>query len=164
MHSWTWASGRAGRHGGVYRSLVAHLVRDEGAGGSNPLTPTNIFVLNETAKTAVAGFENGELDAAVRGDRHGLRSKQQAPAQPGRARTLIVSICRGSALCPARSKNSPGSKTRFRSLPRKASAVAASLKQTVPPSPRRRAILPAPLSSTSGRATLASTSRANKKT
>src|ERR1700730_5696036 len=132
MHSWTWASGRAGRHGGVYRSLVAHLVRDEGAGGSNPLTPTNIFVLNETAKTAVAGFENGELDAAVRGDRHGHRSKQQAPAQPGRARTLIVSICRGSALCPARSKNSPGSKTGLRSRPGQTSAAVGRLKLKVP--------------------------------
>ena len=26
---------------GVWRSLVAHFVRDEGVGGSNPLTPTN---------------------------------------------------------------------------------------------------------------------------
>ena len=25
----------------MWRSLVAHLVRDEGVGGSNPLTPTN---------------------------------------------------------------------------------------------------------------------------
>ena len=25
---------------GVWRSLVAHFVRDEGVGGSNPLTPT----------------------------------------------------------------------------------------------------------------------------
>ena len=27
---------------GVWRSLVAHLVRDEGVAGSNPATPTNI--------------------------------------------------------------------------------------------------------------------------
>ena len=27
--------------GGVWRSLVAHLVRDEGVAGSNPATPTN---------------------------------------------------------------------------------------------------------------------------
>ena len=29
---------------GVWRSLVAHLVRDEGVGGSNPLTPTNSII------------------------------------------------------------------------------------------------------------------------
>ena len=28
---------------GVWRSLVAHLVRDEGVAGSNPATPTTIF-------------------------------------------------------------------------------------------------------------------------
>ena len=27
---------------GVWRSLVAHFLREEGVGGSNPLTPTNI--------------------------------------------------------------------------------------------------------------------------
>ena len=27
---------------GVWRSLVAHVVRDDGVGGSNPLTPTNL--------------------------------------------------------------------------------------------------------------------------
>ena len=26
---------------GVWRSLVAHFLREEGVGGSNPLTPTN---------------------------------------------------------------------------------------------------------------------------
>ena len=31
----------AGMIGGVWRSLVAHLVRDEGVVGSNPTTPTN---------------------------------------------------------------------------------------------------------------------------
>jgi hypothetical protein len=29
--------------GGVWLSLVEHLVRDEGVVGSNPITPTNIF-------------------------------------------------------------------------------------------------------------------------
>ncbi len=29
------------QHGGVWRSLVAHLVWDQGVQGSNPCTPTN---------------------------------------------------------------------------------------------------------------------------
>jgi len=33
--------------------------------------------------------------------------------QPGTARTSIISNSRGSALCPARRRNSPGSKTGF---------------------------------------------------
>ena len=53
-----------------------------------------------------------------------------------------------------------GSKTGFRSFPGKANASAASLKQTVPPSPGPKATLPMPLSSSSGRA--ATMSRANK--
>ena len=28
---------------GEWRSLVAHIVRDDGVGGSNPLSPTNLF-------------------------------------------------------------------------------------------------------------------------
>jgi hypothetical protein len=32
---------KPGHHDGVYLSLVAHLVRDEGVAGSNPATPTN---------------------------------------------------------------------------------------------------------------------------
>ena len=45
--SWGLAGGMSGGYNaasywnGVWRSLVAHLVRDEGVGGSNPLTPTN---------------------------------------------------------------------------------------------------------------------------
>ncbi len=31
-------------HIGMWRSLVAHFVRDEGVGGSNPLIPTNQFL------------------------------------------------------------------------------------------------------------------------
>lgn len=33
----------AGKKFGMWRSLVAHFVRDEGVGGSNPLIPTNFF-------------------------------------------------------------------------------------------------------------------------
>ena len=45
--SWGLAGGYPGGYNaasywsGVWRSLVAHLVRDEGVGGSNPLTPTS---------------------------------------------------------------------------------------------------------------------------
>ena len=31
------------RHVGEWLSLVEHLVRDQGVGGSNPLSPTNYF-------------------------------------------------------------------------------------------------------------------------
>ena len=30
-------------HVGEWLSLVEHLVRDQGVGGSNPLSPTNVF-------------------------------------------------------------------------------------------------------------------------
>jgi hypothetical protein len=33
----------ASAHVGEWLSLVEHLVRDQGVGGSNPLSPTNIF-------------------------------------------------------------------------------------------------------------------------
>ena len=39
-------SSRGGRHPvsvGEWLSLVEHLVRDQGGGGSNPLSPTNFF-------------------------------------------------------------------------------------------------------------------------
>ena len=39
---------------GVWRSLVAHLVRDEGVAGSNPATPTNFF--NELANRLLPGY------------------------------------------------------------------------------------------------------------
>ena len=29
----------------MWRSLVAHFVRDEGVGGSNPLIPTSLYLL-----------------------------------------------------------------------------------------------------------------------
>ena len=33
------------RYFGMWRSLVAHFVRDEGVGGSNPLIPTKNILL-----------------------------------------------------------------------------------------------------------------------
>ena len=33
---------------GEWLSLVEHLVRDQGVGGSNPLSPTNIFDTSQT--------------------------------------------------------------------------------------------------------------------
>ena len=32
---------------GVWRSLVAHFLREEGVGGSNPLAPTNYLTKNQ---------------------------------------------------------------------------------------------------------------------
>jgi hypothetical protein len=51
---------------GVWRSLVAHLVRDEGVAGSNPATPTNSFVVQpEDMDNAERVVERGRLLTAV---------------------------------------------------------------------------------------------------
>ena len=43
-------AGNRGAIVGEWLSLVEHLVRDQGVGGSNPLSPTNIFNnLNDTS-------------------------------------------------------------------------------------------------------------------
>jgi hypothetical protein len=40
-----WAQAAPHHHVGEWLSLVEHLVRDQGVGGSNPLSPTNLFSL-----------------------------------------------------------------------------------------------------------------------
>jgi hypothetical protein len=43
--------------GGVWLSLVEHLVRDEGVVGSNPITPTSFFpVSHKPESTATSGL------------------------------------------------------------------------------------------------------------
>ena len=37
---------RAPKNIGAWRSLVAHLLWEQGAGGSNPLAPTNLYNKN----------------------------------------------------------------------------------------------------------------------
>ncbi len=41
-------------HVGEWLSLVEHLVRDQGVGGSNPLSPTNLSLTHSTAYAAFA--------------------------------------------------------------------------------------------------------------
>ena len=48
---------------GVWRSLVAHLLWEQGAGGSNPLTPTT-FTLPATAP--LCGFCAGTVFSHIR--------------------------------------------------------------------------------------------------
>ena len=69
-----------------------------------------------------------------------------------------------SAQGPTRISTSPGSNTGSRSGPRKRNSSARNDKLTVPVSPGRKSILANPLSSSSGRATLAILSCVNRKT
>jgi hypothetical protein len=41
-------------HVGEWLSLVEHLVRDQGVGGSNPLSPTNLSLASSTCYAAFA--------------------------------------------------------------------------------------------------------------
>jgi hypothetical protein len=48
----------------VWRSLVAHFLREEGVGGSNPLTPTNILQYRQClAQSAADHFIRTALSA-----------------------------------------------------------------------------------------------------
>jgi hypothetical protein len=51
---------------GVWRSLVAHLLWEQGAGGSNPLTPTTFTPAHEPL---LCGFCAGTVSATGRLDR-----------------------------------------------------------------------------------------------
>jgi hypothetical protein len=42
---------------GEWLSLVEHLVRDQGVGGSNPLSPTNLFLAYSIAYAALAASD-----------------------------------------------------------------------------------------------------------
>ena len=42
---------------GEWLSLVEHLVRDQGVGGSNPLSPTNLFLAHSVAYAALAASD-----------------------------------------------------------------------------------------------------------
>ena len=44
-------------HVGEWLSLVEHLVRDQGVGGSNPLSPTNLSLASSTSYAAFADFD-----------------------------------------------------------------------------------------------------------
>ena len=59
---------------GDWRSLVAHFVRDEGVGGSNPLSPTN---LEKPAYGLVFCFLRPEEDKNLRGQRGSTRAKRE---------------------------------------------------------------------------------------
>ena len=41
---------------GEWRSLVAHIVRDDGVGGSNPLSPTKITGSDRDRRTIIFGY------------------------------------------------------------------------------------------------------------
>ena len=41
---------------GEWLSLVEHLVRDQGVGGSNPLSPTNLSLVHSVGYAASAAF------------------------------------------------------------------------------------------------------------
>jgi hypothetical protein len=51
---------------GAWLSLVEHLVRDQGVGGSNPLAPTNFFTYPAAAYTAICREEMGGCSAPPR--------------------------------------------------------------------------------------------------
>jgi|HubBroStandDraft_6_1064221.scaffolds.fasta_scaffold00010_77 hypothetical protein len=76
---------------GEWLSLVEHLVRDQGVGGSNPLSPTNLF-LGQVARLSVFSFPvpeqwapsscvlcKGGYDAACS---IGLNAKNEATGHP----------------------------------------------------------------------------------
>jgi hypothetical protein len=50
---------------GVWRSPVAHLLWEQGVGGSNPLTPTNLF--SHFTNTSATGPVRGDVLGTVRG-------------------------------------------------------------------------------------------------
>ncbi len=75
---------------GDWRSLVAHFVRDEGVGGSNPLSPTN---LEKPAYGLVFCFLRFEEDENLRGQGGSTRAKREnvAPATARRASHAVAS-------------------------------------------------------------------------
>ena len=44
-----------GTHYGMWRSLVAHFVRDEGAAGSNPVIPIQVVRLSDSKTNVFSG-------------------------------------------------------------------------------------------------------------
>ena len=69
---------------GDWRSLVAHFVRDEGVGGSNPLSPTKFkTLLNEQGFCIMAREDENLRGQEVRLERSERTLRQQRPA--GRA-------------------------------------------------------------------------------
>ncbi len=58
---------------GEWLSLVEHLVRDQGVGGSNPLSPTNLFKQLRQFPPDPIGCNRVQLTAAAR---------SQAPSVP----------------------------------------------------------------------------------
>ncbi len=77
---------------------------------------------------------------------------------------VAASSCDLSAHGPTSISTSPGSNTGLRSSPRKRNSAARKDSLTVPGSPGRKSILAKPLSSSSGRATLATLSCVNRNT
>ncbi len=75
---------------GDWRSLVAHFVRDEGVGGSNPLSPTN---LEKPAYGLVFCILRSEEDENLRGQGGSTRAKREnvAPATARRASHAVAS-------------------------------------------------------------------------
>src|SRR5208283_2797525 len=62
---------------GEWLSLVEHLVRDQGVGGSNPLSPTNLFnKLNATSGfyryIAVVDFVYGRVGLTPKSETHAV--------------------------------------------------------------------------------------------
>ena len=59
---------------GEWLSLVEHLVRDQGVGGSNPLSPTNLFNYLQSIFWCPALIAVGEIEAAKASEINKLNS------------------------------------------------------------------------------------------
>jgi hypothetical protein len=58
------------RNIGMWRSLVAHFVRDEGVGGSNPLIPTRLYLLFINILKGPSGGLSVHIAQAIGDDRN----------------------------------------------------------------------------------------------
>jgi hypothetical protein len=80
---------------GEWLSLVEHLVRDQGVGGSNPLSPTKISLINSlalvlTSKPIVAG--SLDADGTRTGTIYVTRAKLRLLGKLGFAKTRLSAI------------------------------------------------------------------------